>query len=80
MALLAELEDFLRRSGFHAKDAQAAALAAQLALQQKREVGWGDPEGVRGYAKDDDGMLGKVRFDWGFHFGVTIFFQLLVYF
>lgn len=38
MALLAELEDFLRRSGFHAKDAQTAALAAQLALQQKREA------------------------------------------
>lgn len=38
MALLAELEDFLRRSGFDGKEAQAAALAAQLALQQKREA------------------------------------------
>lgn len=51
MALLAELEDFLRRSGLaDAKEAQAAALAAQLALQQKREavpggIPRGDPPG-----------------------------------
>jgi|OrbCmetagenome_4_1107370.scaffolds.fasta_scaffold498175_1 hypothetical protein len=54
MALLAELEDFLRRSGFDGKEAQAAALAAQLALQQKREAA-GDPRGL--------GMGGS---PWGF--------------
>lgn len=37
MALLAELEDFLRRSGLEAKEAQQAALAAHFALQ-KREA------------------------------------------
>lgn len=38
MVTLADLQEFLRRSGLNDREAACAASAAQVALQQKREA------------------------------------------